>query len=324
MKKSDKVMRMISFYFSVALFFLLLPIVLSYSLGYHIDFHALKIYRTGIIYVKSQPSGAAIYINSKLLSDVTPARIEELKPGLYRLEVRRDSFYPWQKDLVVRPNMVTKVDDIVLFPIMQEMKRICGYGIKDFAISAQNYIYYMTNNGLFRSNLDGTNIKKLTRYSNWPNDILGRKFSPGGDKLLYFNNYYIWVIYLNVDRTLAKESEYAKVEEVLKSPNPIKDVYWYSESKHIVFVTDKDINVMELYGEGARNIVMLYKFNTTPANIYYDDSSDSLYFRDFGKGPASQEGNYLYRLDLRQKFFDSLMRKLKKEFDIKYETRKDL
>src|SRR3989338_10106299 len=89
---NDKVKRTIAFYFSVSLFFLLLPIVLPYSLGYHIYFHALKIYKTGIIYLKSQPQGASIYINSKIHSDVTPARIEELKPGIYRVEVRRNGY----------------------------------------------------------------------------------------------------------------------------------------------------------------------------------------------------------------------------------------
>lgn len=321
MNTGDRIKRMVAFYISVLLFFLLLPIVLSYSLGYKIDFQRLKIYKTGIIYIKSQPSGASIYINGKPFPDITPARIEELKPGQYRIEVRRDGFYPWQKDLAVRPNMVTRADDIVLFPLNQWMKRMCDYEVRDFIASDKNYIYYMTNIGLFRSGMDGSNMKRLSLYSNWPGDAISKRFSPDGDKILYFNRVHIWVIYLKGDKTVSADGEDVKVEEVLESPNPIIDAYWYSESKHIVYITDKDINVVELSSVGARNTVTLYQFNTKPQSLYYDESGDSLYFTDLKKGPGADEGPCLYRLDLRQKFFTQLMERLKKEFDIRYEKR---
>ncbi len=320
----EQIKRAIAFYFSLTLFFTLLPIVLSYSLGYKIDYHEFKIYKTGIIYLKSQPSGASIYLNGKMLPDVTPARIEELKPGEYRVELKRDGFYPWQKEMVVRPNMVTRADDIILFPLTQEMKRICNYEVSDFTISDKNYIYYMTNIGFFRSDMDGTSIKKLSLHSNWPRDIIGRRFSPDGSKILYFNNSSIWVIYLNPDKKLMKNGEDVKVEELLRSPIPVMDVYWYSESKHIVFVTDKDISAVELNGEGERNIVMLYRFNSKPQGIYYDTTNDSLYFTDYRKDRGAREGNYLYRLDLRQRFFDVLMQRFKKELEVSYEKRQDL
>lgn len=321
MKINDRIKRRVSFYFSATLFFLLLPIILSYSLGYHIDFRALKIYKTGIIYIKSQPQGASIYINNRRIADATPARIEELKPGTYRVDVRRDGFYPWQKDLVVRPNMVTRADEIVLFPLTRGMNRVCDYEVWDFIASGKNYIYYMAKTGLLRSNMDGSSMKRLSPYSSWPRDIIDKRFSPDNDKILYFNKSHIWVIYLNLDKMLTEDGEAAKVEKVLESPNPIIDAYWYSESNHIVYITDSDINVAELDNAGKSNAVMLYKFNTKPQGLYYDYTSDSLYFTDFKIGPDAKEANYLYRLDLRQKFFGQFMQRLKKEFDIRYEKR---
>ncbi|MBI5124308.1 MAG: hypothetical protein HZA72_02700, partial [Candidatus Omnitrophica bacterium] len=66
MRNSDAIIRYIGFYFSLALYFTLLPIILSYSLGYHIDFHKFVIYKTGILSLRSTPSGASIYVNGKL------------------------------------------------------------------------------------------------------------------------------------------------------------------------------------------------------------------------------------------------------------------
>ena len=127
MKNSDKLKRAVACYVSVLLFFIIIPILLSYSLGYRIDYMALKAYKTGIISINSKPSGAAIYINDKLYTNVTPAEIQELKPGAYKIKVKREGFYPWEEELTVRPNMVTKAESIILFPIMQEMNKINAY-----------------------------------------------------------------------------------------------------------------------------------------------------------------------------------------------------
>ena len=103
MKKSDRIKRMVAFYFSAALFLVALPIVLSYALGYTIDYKEFSIYKTGIISINSQPAGTAVYINSRKIADSTPAQIEELRPGTYKIEVRRDGYYPWHKDMTVLP-----------------------------------------------------------------------------------------------------------------------------------------------------------------------------------------------------------------------------
>jgi len=188
-KNSDSLIRHIAFFFSLALYLTLLPIILSYSLGYHIDFHKFIIYKTGILSLRSTPSGASIYINGKLYSDITPARIEELRPGTYSIEVKRENFYPWQKDLTVRPNMVTRAEKILLFPTLQEMGRVSDLETDDFFIpDDRSQIYYMMKSGLYKSNMDGMNFKKLSSYSEWPSDILGKKLSPDGKKILYFSN----------------------------------------------------------------------------------------------------------------------------------------
>lgn len=318
---NDKIKRAVAFYSSVAIFFFLLPIVLSYSLGYSVDYHTLKIYKTGIIYLKSRPSGASIYLNGRLLPDLTPARIENLKPGAYKVDLKREGFYPWQKDIAVKPNMVTKADEIVLFPLAQDMRKIANYEVTDFVVSDKNQIYYMTNLGLIRSNIDGTNFKRLSLHSNWPDRITGKRFSPDGEKFLYFNSNTIWVMKLNMSDPTAKAVESARAEEILSTPSEIINVFWYSDSRHIVFVTDMDVNVLELDGEGTRNAVMLYKFETRPRALYYDEYNDSLYFTDLKKDQGASGRSYLYRLDLRQKFFTQLIKRLKKEFDAGDEKR---
>lgn len=316
MNKSDAIIRYVAFYFSLALYFVLLPIVLSYSLGYHIDFHKFIIYKTGIISLTSAPSGASIYINGKLYKDATPVRIEELKPGTYSVEVKREGFYPWQKDLAVIPNMVTRAENIILFPLLQDMPKLSILDTVDFFIpESRSQIYQMTKSGLYRSNIDGTSIKKISSYCEWPDRITNKKLSPDGKKILLFNKNGIWVIYLTVYDSV-KEGVSAQVEEVLASPGGIREVFWHSGSNHIVIVSDKSINVLELGHGQKNNIVTLHKFEKAPAGLYYDEGSDSLYFNDLRNDKDS-----ILRLDLREKFFDKLLQRVKKELDIIYEQK---
>ncbi|MFA5085149.1 MAG: PEGA domain-containing protein [Candidatus Omnitrophota bacterium] len=316
MNKSDTVIRYIAFSFSLALYLTLLPIILSYSLGYHIDFHKFIIYKTGILSLRSTPSGASIYIDGKLIPDVTPARIEELRPGTYSVEVKKEGLFPWQKDLTVRSNMVTRAENILLFPILQMTEKVSDRETDDFFIpDDRSQIYYMTKTGLYKSNIDGANPRKLSSYSSWPSDILGKKLSPDGKKILYFNENGIWVIYLN-DLRLIANGNAAEVEEVLKSSNIIKDVFWHSGSNHIVFVAGRDIDILEIGKGGGKNIVTLNKCRRQPKGLYYDIYNDSLYFNDSPDGKS-----VLYRIDLREKLFEKFMERIRKEFDIIYDQK---
>jgi hypothetical protein len=102
----------------------------------------------------------------------------------------------------------------------------------------------------------------------------------------------------------------------LKSPSPIIDAFWYSDSKHVIFVTDREVNAAEVGGEGLGNVVTLYKFGKPPKDVYYDSPGDTLYFIDVKKPNGAEEAAYMYRLQLRQKFLDNLMRRLKKGFEV--------
>lgn len=318
MNKADTVIRYVAFYFSLTLYLVLLPIILSYSLGYHIDFRNFNIYKTGMLSLRSTPSGASLYINGKLYADLTPARIEELKPDTYSIEIKREGFYPWQKEVTIRPNMVTRAENIILFPILQEMEKISDYETVNFAVTDdRRQIYHMTKSGFFRSNLDGTNFRRLSSYSNWPSRILGKNFSLDGKKLLFFNENGIWVVYLNIQGQPSRGSDVAEVEQVIKSPGLIKDAFWHSGSNHVVFISDKDINVLELGRGQEKGLVILHKCSGHPRGFYYDEYSDSLYFNDINESGKEN----IYRLDLREKFFDKLMQRVKKEFDIIYEKR---
>ncbi len=131
------------------------------------------------------------------------------------------------------------------------------------------------------------------------------------------------MIRLDAGKTEPKGSEPAKVEEVFTSPDPIVDVFWYPGSNYIMAVSEKDIKVIELR-EGAlkRNVASIYKFNSRPQGVYYNDDAGILYFTDKKSDAVSDEDRFLYKLELKDNFFNNMIRMLvKKETDEGYEKR---
>jgi len=90
MSGSQKI-RGLLYYASVAVFIIGLPVILTYTMGYQFDTRAMKFTRTGIISVKTEPPGASVYLDGRLLPEKTPASIAELLPGTYHLRLTIES-----------------------------------------------------------------------------------------------------------------------------------------------------------------------------------------------------------------------------------------
>lgn len=60
---------------------------------------------TGGIQVRSIPTGAAVTLNGKQMGN-TPALIEQLRPGMYQVEVAKDRYLAFQKRVEVKDTMV--------------------------------------------------------------------------------------------------------------------------------------------------------------------------------------------------------------------------
>lgn len=82
---NEQKIRAILFYLSLLIFLAGLPFILSFALGYRFDARNLRFTKTGLIVLKTQPQGASIYLDGRLLSDKTPYTIVELIPAEYNI-----------------------------------------------------------------------------------------------------------------------------------------------------------------------------------------------------------------------------------------------
>lgn len=88
--------------------------ILFFAQGYRFNWKSMKVIKTGIIYVVSDPKDAQVYINGKLMEEKTPFS-ENLTPGKYIAEVRKDGYQPWYSGFKIEEEFVTEFKPIVLF-----------------------------------------------------------------------------------------------------------------------------------------------------------------------------------------------------------------
>ncbi len=113
--------RKIAFYSLVLVFFVLLPILLLFALGYRWDPVSRTLTQAGILSFKTIPEGARIIVNGKVSAQKTPANLG-LLPGTYTVELDLKDYWSYSKQVEVRANKVLRLEDILLFPKTPRVK----------------------------------------------------------------------------------------------------------------------------------------------------------------------------------------------------------
>ena len=288
--------RSFLFYLSLLIFFAGLPFILLFALGYKFDPATFKLVKTGLIYVKTQPDGASIYLNNKLTPGKSPSSIQELLPGSYKMTLELAQYYPWKGEVSVEAGKVSRLDKIILFPLTPDLEQLNQEKFSSFYLDAESGLIYYLNrkNGIvYRSNLEGSNFEDIASLPEDFSEIKEWGVSPDKTKLFIFSPRLIAVIFFEG----ANNYEYTDSPVFLDYPGErIIQAYWHSDSYHLVVITNKHVGVIESRtGAIAVSLVELSKENTAS---YYDNKRDILYFSDSQQSADGTTYNNLYRLKL--------------------------
>ncbi len=134
--------RTILFLICLFLFLLIAPSVIFYSQGYRIDINppagGIKITQTGGLFLKIVPKQVEVFIDEKLKKKTDfffgSALIENLSPKKYKIQIKKEGYYPWEKNLEIREKEVTEAKNIVLIPENPNFS-ILTKGVKEFWVS---------------------------------------------------------------------------------------------------------------------------------------------------------------------------------------------
>lgn len=297
---SEQRIRAALYYLSVLIFILGLPLILSSVFGYKFNRRTFKFTKTGLVAIKTQPSGASVYLDNALLNDRTPLTIAELLPGAYRLKIELEKHYPWSSNVRVEAGKATRLEKIILFPIRSNIHQLNKEKFYTFWVDEEKaLIYYATEDlGIYRSDFEGNNYERIASFSSM--DPLPTKFilSPDRKKIVYFNRRNIGITYLDA---YSDEPFFTEQFVLNYSPGALLNIFWHSDSYHLILITNRAVEVLEAKPESAP--VALVNLNKKNTAYSYDLRNDTLYFVDAQKAADGNTYDNLYKLELNSRSF---------------------
>ncbi|HKC14764.1 MAG TPA: PEGA domain-containing protein [Patescibacteria group bacterium] len=171
--------------------------VVFYGRGYRFDFGQGKpdFFGTGLLVATSSPNGAQVFVNDHLTTATDNTL--NLTPGDYTIRIFKEGYFPWEKKLKVKKEVVAKADAL-LFPTAPKLESITNLGVRNpvldpsksrlaFAVASQSarkngiYILDLTTRPILTLQSSSTQIADDTvdRFSS-SNFI----FSPNGSQLI--------------------------------------------------------------------------------------------------------------------------------------------
>lgn len=236
--------RTVLFIICVIFFVSAAPLIIFYSQGYRFDFETKKIVRTGALYFRASPRSAEVYINEKFrekTSIITSAvLIENLIPKTYKVEIKKDGYYTWQKNLEVKEKQVTEAKNIFLIP------------------KNPNFTFISTS---------------TNEINNIISEIETSATSSDKEKVIEFNDYEIWVLF---PKRQGDEPQRDVEEKIFltRFSEKIGNVFWLNNYYLIFNVGDK-LKIAEIDDRDRINIVDLAEFLSP--EIFWDRENEKLY-----------------------------------------------
>ncbi|NQT90460.1 MAG: PEGA domain-containing protein [Candidatus Omnitrophica bacterium] len=156
-------LRKVLFYIFLLLYVVICPLAILYAFGFILTpGQEESVVKTGLIYVSSAPSGAAIYLDAKDTTQKTPATLQQILPGKHTVLLTMKDYKPWVYSADVKANEPTVVDNILLIPYQWPISPLTDDAFSDL-IPIPGNPYFLLKKGDF--------LKDYSVY-NWKNGTL--------------------------------------------------------------------------------------------------------------------------------------------------------
>jgi hypothetical protein len=122
-------------------------LLINYAKGYRPDLNNGRIKPTGLLVVASEPKGAQVWIDDELKTATDDTL--NMDPGNYRVEIKKEGYIPWRKQLKVTKELVTQTE-AVLFPITPNLQSLTSSGVLNPSLSPNGTkIVYVEGTGIW-------------------------------------------------------------------------------------------------------------------------------------------------------------------------------
>jgi len=183
-----KLGRSILFFFFALLFIAVAPTAILYSQGWRFDFEANDFIKTGGLFIRTN-SPARISINGEFKKRTSAwtnsAFFKNLLPKAYKIEVTREGYHSWKKDLQIKEEEVTEAKYIILFPKNLDLNLIEEKADNYFSLPNQNeFITEEQKDNHFSLYLHDVDQENKRKFYSGSSTLSNLKVGPNNQKVL--------------------------------------------------------------------------------------------------------------------------------------------
>lgn len=259
------------FYSAVAVFLLLSYVVILYAQGYKYSFSEARFLRTGAISLKVN-TGAKIFLNDELEGETSffnhSFSIDRLLPGVYKLNIQKDGHSSWYKTVTVEEGLVIDFPRAMLLPEEGEDEQKLFEEVDILfkklepiptlkPLTDTPFVLDAKLNRLLR-NAD----EKLEEIAS---DVKGFRSSENENKLAWWTNNEVWVMWLN-DANYQPFHKKDDKELITRFSTSILNGAWFRDEDHVILELERldsrgrpysIYQVIEIDKRGGINIIEL-------------------------------------------------------------------
>lgn len=115
--------------------------------GYRVNLSKRTVQKTGMLIISSAPGDAKIFLDGRLV-ETTNATVSSLDPGKHQLEIAKENYITWKKEVEVVPEMATEIDAFLVSksPRLEPLTKT-GVALLAPSPDARQIIYTSRNEG---------------------------------------------------------------------------------------------------------------------------------------------------------------------------------
>lgn len=282
-----KTKRRILFYISMLIFAAAVVPILLYSLGYRIS-SDFKVVKTGGIFIRASETGADVFVGSKHKRTSLLGKsglIKNLAPGTYKVAVRKEGFWDWEKSLDVVSEMVASREALLVpknpdgkilgttTPQIKKTKPPYASVKKFWAIPKTEDFIILGEDGKFYKNKDPFDIYKL--WGTTTAEVLKSKkesvFDETFSRIIYWDKSSINSYWFEDLEKMPQWEKKTRKQEVVDNSEP-RATKLFSTNKDIravapypgwpdwlIVAMSNGVWAMEMDSSGGQNIFPIYQ-----------------------------------------------------------------
>lgn len=261
-------------------FILVGPAIVLFARGYSYDFENHRFLKTGALVIRTEPRGADVYLEGKLIGSA-PLTKRLLLPDEYYVEVKKTEFRPWQKHVAISPQGVTDYSHVVLFKEALTPE-VMATSTTDF-LALDDDIYASIKGSLVLFRFDSalkTVLATSTTIANLASEI--PETEKGNESVIYGDKNEIWLL-----RQFEGREEKSLIT---RSAAPIENPVLNRETGYVFFQVGKTIKAIELDKNGVPNTYDLLETKHSATKFALSPDGRTLIYL---------EGGTLFRLNIR-------------------------